>query len=383
MTDVGRYDVAVLGLGAMGSAALYHLARHGARVCGIEQFGAVHDRGSSHGEARVIRKAYFEHPDYVPLLERAYDLWDELEQETGAPLRVENGLLLSSPPGSEAVEGLERCYRAHTLPHERLSSAEATARYPVFRLPEDHVCFFDPQGGYLRAEACIRACLDGAQRLGAAAHFEEGPALWESAGEGYRLTTKKRTIEADRLVITAGAWASRVLAELGLPLTVLRKVQLWYDTPRRDGFAPEAFPTYFVDTDYGAFYGFPVLGSAGIKVAEHSGGAPADGPEALDRDLHSEDEGPIRRFLDETFPGLEPVRTRHSVCMYTMTPDAHFVIDEHPDRPGLYFAAGFSGHGFKFASVIGEILAHLALDGRTAHPIAFLRAARLAPGADR
>jgi sarcosine oxidase len=372
------YDAVVVGLGGMGSAALYHLARRGVRCCGIEQYGIAHSRGSSHGEARIIRKAYFEHPDYLPLLERAYGLWHELEEQSGTRLLVQCGLLLAAPAGSATLEGLERCYRTHDLPHERLQAGEACARYPQFKLDDSQQCFFDPQGGYLHVEACVQQHLALARDAGAVVRLDEPVQGWDSLRGVSRVLTANGVIEAKRIILTAGPWSGQVVRDLGIPLQILRKVQLWYDTPNLADYRLGAFPAYFVETPYGGFYGFPAIGTLGIKVAEHTGGDPVMDPGRLKRDLRPDDETKILRFLSETFPGLQPRRTRHSVCMYTMSPDENFIIDRHPQYEDVVFAAGFSGHGFKFASVVGEILADLATEGTTRHPIGFLRAGRFA-----
>lgn len=373
------YDVIVLGLGGMGSAALFHLARRGVRVCGVEQFGVAHDMGSSHGSTRIIRKSYFEHPDYVPLLERAYSLWQDLEQESGRELLVESGLILSGRPDSALIQGLDACYAAHQLPHERIAAEEACRRYPPFSLPPDHVVYVDPIGGYLFVEACVEAHVALAQRHGADVYLHEDVLEWEANDSGVRLTTSRGTLRGGKLVITAGAWTRDLFDELAIPFTVLRKVQLWYDSPGLRGFRAGEFPCFYVDTPYGAFYGFPALSEQGIKVAEHSGGDVVDDPDKLNRGLESDDETKILRFLGETFPAFQPRRTRFSVCMYSMTPDQHFIIDRHPRFPNVVIAGGFSGHGFKFACVVGEILAGLALDGSTPHAIGFLGLDRFTP----
>lgn len=372
---VTSYDAAVLGLGGMGSAALYHLARRGLRVCGIEQYPIAHDRGSSHGALRIIRKAYFEHPDYVPLLERAYALWHALEADSGERLMDLPGLVLSAPAESAAIAGLTACYHAHALPHERLTAADAMARWPQFRLPETHNVFFDPEGGYLRVEPCVATHVHLAERYGAAVHASAGPATWRPDGDGVVVSWAGGTIQANRLVIAGGPWSAALLKDLGLPLTIRRKVQLWFDTPNRDAYTA-GFPCYYVAAGHGEFYGFPIVDAQGMKVAEHSGGAAVSAPSALNRSLEPADEAAARQFLEATFPGMAPRLAAHSVCMYTMTPDEHFIIDTHPAHPQVAFAAGFSGHGFKFASVIGEVLAGLAELGDPGHPTGFLRLSR-------
>lgn len=357
----------------MGSAALYHLAKRGVRVCGVEQFGIAHDMGSSHGSTRMIRKAYFEHPDYIPLIERAYELWRELESESGAELLVESGLLLSGKPKSGLIRGLETCYRVHAhLPHERLDAAEAMKRHPQFRLPEDHVAYWDPVGGYLRVEGCVDKHVQCAQKRGADVLIHEDVLGWRSDKDGVSITTTKREMRANKLVLTAGAWTTPSFVELLVPLRILRKLQFWYTSPNLAEYRRGAMPAFYVDTDSGGFYGFPAINDQGVKIAEHTGGETVDDPDNLDRGLRLEDEDGVRRFMAQALPNFQPERTRFSVCMYSMTADEHFLVDRHPRHPNVVLAGGFSGHGFKFSSVIGEILADLTLDGTTKHPIGFL-----------
>ena len=371
-----RYDVIVLGLGAMGSAALYDLARRGVRALGIERHGVAHGFGSSHGVTRVIRKAYFEHPNYIPLLNRAYENWTRLQEESGEPLFVPTGLLVAGPPDSAVIEGLSRCYAEHDLPHERLNAMEAMARHPQFALPRDYAAFFDPSGGYLLAEECIEHSLRLAEERGAEVLLHEETTAWKADSDGVRVFTEHGEYEAGALVVTAGPWSADALRELNLPLSLRRKVQLWYATPDAAPYSEGAMPVFYVAADYGGFYGFPARDEDGLKLAEHTGGDPLDNPDTLNRGLEPQDEEKALRFLAETLPGFEPERRRFSVCMYTMTPDEHFIIDRHPEHPNVALAAGFSGHGFKFASVVGEILADLATEGRTDLPVDFLSLGR-------
>ncbi|MBX7258048.1 MAG: N-methyl-L-tryptophan oxidase [Candidatus Hydrogenedentes bacterium] len=370
------YDAIVLGLGGMGSAALYSLAKRGLRVCGVERHGIAHDQGSSHGGCRMIRKAYHEHPDYVPLLNSAYDLWNELEAACGRNLLVRSGLLLSGAPGSDVIAGLESCYAQHDLPHERIDAAEARRRYPQIMLPEDFVAYVDPIGGYLLVESCIEQQVALAQSCGADVLIHHDVLAWHADGNGITLTTERGELHAGNLVVTAGPWAASMLAQLGAPVHVLRKVQLWYTAPTIAEYRGPEFPAYYVERDYGAFYGFPAFTEEGMKIAEHTGGDPVDDPDELNRGLEPGDEVRIRQFLKETFPEMEAHRTRFSVCMYSMSPDRHFIVDKHPVHENVTIAGGFSGHGYKFASVMGEILADLCLEGSTSHPIDLFRIAR-------
>lgn len=372
------YDAIVIGLGAMGSAAAYHLAKRGVRVLGIDQFGPCHDRGSSHGETRIIRKAYFEHPDYVPLLIRAYQLWAELGGDEPWSLFSRAGLLLAGPRDGNVVPGLYRSAAAHGLPLETLSPPELARRFPMFNLPADqYESVFEADAGYLKIDACLQAHMGAAEKAGATLLHERRVIDWKCDGGAVQVRTESETFSAAKLVICGGPWSASILADLSIPLTVRRKVQLWFAT--EDGpFARErGTPVYGVETPEGFFYGFPAITSREIKVAHHTGGATGVDPDQVDRTLHDEDLAPVQRFIDAHLCGVTNKVTRHSICLYTMTPDEHFILDLHPAHANVVFAAGFSGHGFKFASVVGEIMADLALRGRTDQPIEFLRLSRL------
>ncbi len=373
------YDVIVIGVGGMGSAALYSLARRGARVCGIERFGVAHDRGSSHGDTRIIRKAYFEHPDYVPLLNRAYELWDELEGVSGAALFDRCGFLTVGLPESESIQGLETCYAEHRLPHERLTAAEIEARFPQMSPGAGTVGFWDPTGGYLRVEDCVTRHVEAAVSAGADLHTDTRVLSWEATDDGVIVRTDEDEIAAKALVLSTGAWAAAELRRLGVDMEIWRKVLFWYDTPEPEPYLADRFPTFYVEREYGHFYGFPSVDGRGVKVAEHLARTPIDDPDKLERSLLLGDEPPVQRFMAETFPGALPGHVSHAVCMYSVTPDWNFVIDRHPQYPRVVIAGGFSGHGFKFASVVGEIAGDLALDGRTRHPIDFLGLGRFGP----
>lgn len=366
------YDVVVMGVGGMGSATLYHLARRGVSVCGIEQYEIAHDRGSSHGDTRIIRKAYFESPEYVPLLHRGYELWAELEAASGCALFEQCGFITCGQPESEAIRCLEACYGAHDVAHERLSEEETRERYPQLRLQEGSVSFLDPFGGFLRVEDCVRCHADQARHEGADLFVGETVLSWDAGDDGVVVRTSERELRAETLVITAGAWAARELNDLGVKTDVWRKVVFWYDSPNIDDFGMDRFPTFYVDTDYGQFYGFPAFDETGLKVAEHADFTLVDDPAMLECDLLPGDEPPISAFLADVFPSMEPERIKHAVCMYTVTPDHHFVIDLHPEHSNVVIGAGFSGHGFKFASVVGEVLADFATERRTEQPIGFL-----------
>lgn len=372
-----RWDSIVIGLGGMGSAAALELARRGQRVLGLEQHHAGHDRGSSHGESRIIRQCYFEHPDYVPLLLRAYDGWHRLEQEVARQLYFPVGLLISGPPEGEAVSGARLAASQHGLTLEELSLAEAARRFPIFHLPADQAAVFEPNAGYLLVDDCVEAQWTAARAAGADLRETEPVRSWNAEGDHVLVRTDRAEYRAERLVITAGAWAGQVLADLKLPLTVARKVVAWFPAPAAQAGPESRMPTFYVEQPEGAFYGFPSLDSRTIKVAEHTGADSVSDPAAVNRTVSAADLVRIEAFLRQTLPGVSTAVDRSSVCLYTLSPDHHFLIDRHPAHPQVVFAAGFSGHGFKFCPVVGEALADLALEGQTDLPIGFLGLQRL------
>jgi sarcosine oxidase len=370
------YDIIVLGLGGMGTAAACELARRGRRVLGIEQFLIGHDRGSSHGETRIIRKAYYEHPDYVPLLRRAYERWYELEQQSGQRLLVECGVLSLGPADSDVVAGVLASAAEHALPVERYGPAELSQRFPQFRIDDAWQGVLERDAGLLFVERCVVAHAEQARRHGAELHEREEVLGWRADERHVEVVTKRALYAAERLVITAGAWATRLLADVGVPFSVMRQVAMWFEVSRPESFRRDRFPCYFADTPAGFFYGFPMLDPLGMKVARHYGAGELHDPTAVDWQVHPEDETPLRGFLQAYLPDADGGTTRSSVCMYTLTPDRHFVIDLHPRHANVAVAGGFSGHGFKFASVVGEILADLCERGATDFPVEMFQTTR-------
>ncbi len=360
----------------MGSATLYTLARRGVKVCGIEQFGVAHDRGSSHGQTRIIRKAYFEHPDYMPLLNRAYELWDAFEKETGQELLVSTGLMLAGKANSPTIQGLEVCYSEHAQPHERMNASEAKKRFPQFKLPKELEIFYDPLAGFLHVERCVQQHIEMAVTHGATLHTHEKVTSWQAHPEHVTVQTDRRELMAEKLIITAGAWAIRELVPLNIDCQIWRKVVFWFTSPDMSQYRLNHIPIFYVELDYGSFYGFPVIDESGLKVAEHTKPRPIGDPDKLNRDLVAEDQRDVLRFLRIVLPEFRSKLTDFSVCMYTVTPDENFILDIHPEHENVVIAAGFSGHGFKFAPVIGEIMSELTIDGSTTHPVEFLRLRR-------
>lgn len=361
------YDAIVVGLGAMGSSTSYHLARRGARVLGLEQFAPGHTLGSSHGDSRIIRELYFENSLYVPLVQRAYELWAQLGDESGTELMRQTGGLMIGLPSSELVRGALGSGETYGIPSPLLTSDAIRDRFPAFNLLPDHVAVWDERAGYLRPEACTEAHAMLARRSGATLRYEEPMLRWEPDGDGVRVTTTRGEYRAARLALCAGAWTKTVLAELELPLSVERQVMVWFEAPAPAGLYSEGKLPIFMSehADGRLVYGFPCL-ERGVKAAIHHEGRLFDSPESVDREVLPADIESLRESLGRILPELSTAAVRESAtCLYTDTPDGHFLIDLHPQHPQLLLSTPCSGHGFKFASAIGELQAELLLDGRT------------------
>ncbi|HEV8638249.1 MAG TPA: N-methyl-L-tryptophan oxidase [Chloroflexota bacterium] len=375
MRPESGYDAIVVGLGAMGSAAAYHLARRGHRVLGLDAHERGHALGSSHGRSRIIREAYYEAPEYVPLVRRAYALWRELEAEAGrALLRITGGLTVG-PGESELVAGALASARRHDLPYERLTAADVNARFPGFRLTEDLVAVFEPNAGILAPEACVGAHLDLAARHGAVLRHGEGVRGWAADGGGVRVETEAASYAAERLVITAGPWASEVLGDLRLPLAVQRVVNVHFEPIDPEPFGADRCPVYLWLVPEGQYYGFPALPGQGVKFGRHDAGEVCT-PRTIRRQVDPAEVEALRAVLNRYMPGAGGAVKWTLTCMYTNTPDRHFVIDRHPGQANVAIGCGFSGHGFKFASAVGEVLADLAAGREPRHSIAFLSSGR-------
>lgn len=370
-----RYEVIVVGVGGMGSAALHHLARRGKRVLGLERFDVPNERGSSHGVTRIIRLAYYEHVAYVPLLRRAYELWRELEAIAGEQLLHVTGSLDVAPPEQLVFAGSLRSCEEHGLPHEVLDAAQVARRFPAYRLDPEALAVLQPDGGFLLPERCIVAHVEAAQANGAELHARERVLGWEPVGEGVRVRTDRGEYEAERLVLTAGAWISE-LAEL--PVLAERQVLAWFQPLRPELFAPERFPVFNLQLDEEKrYYGFPVFGIPGFKLGRYHHLRETGPADELDSEPRPQDEQLLRSFTERYFPDAAGPAMTLKTCLFENSPDEHFIVDRLPDAPQVVVGGGFSGHGFKFCSVLGEILADLATDGDTAHEIGFLRLARL------
>lgn len=356
-----QYDVIVAGLGAMGSLALRHLARRGHRVLGFDRFTPPHAMGSSHGHARIIREAYFEDPRYVPLVQRAFDLWEDLATDSGTTLFRQTGGLMLGRPDSALVRGARVSAELHQLAHEVLDVREVVRRFPAFRPDKDMIGVWEPRAGILSPERCISAALDIARRDGAETHVGESLVRWQATSGGVDVVTTAGRYRSSSLVIAVGAWTPDVCRELNLPLVVQRNVQMWFTPTQPRMFTPEAFPIFISEYAPGAaWYGFPDTGH-GLKVARHHHGDETH-PDTITRAVTTDEVEGVRALIRRYLPAGDGMLRETAACMYTNTPDEHFIIGHHPASPATIIASPCSGHGFKFASVIGEILADLATD---------------------
>ena len=352
-------DVIIAGLGAMGSQALVECARRGLQAVGFDRFDPPHDQGSSHGRSRIIREAYFEDPIYVPLVQRAYDRWAKLEAETGTSLLRQTGGLCYGPADSALVLGARRSAEQHQIPHESLSAEDIRTRFPVLTVHDDWIGVLEPRAGMLAPEAAITAGLDLARRLGATVHPNEPVLQWQQEGDGVVVTTERGTYRASHLIISAGMWVRSLVKDLARPLTVQRNVLYWFE-PTRDSalFGPERLPVFLGQILPGVmWYGFPHTGD-GLKIALHHFGATTT-PDAVDRVVQHAETAHLRSLLERFLPAANGVLREAKVCTYTNAPDHHFVIDRHPTADRVIVASPCSGHGFKFASALGEVLVDL------------------------
>jgi sarcosine oxidase len=379
MSD-SNFDVIVIGVGAMGAAACWHLARRGVRVLGVEQFAIVHELGSSHGHTRMIRLAYYEHAAYVPLLRRAYALWDEIESLTGERVLFRTGGVYMGPPDGEVVAGATAAAKLHGLSHELLTHADLRREHPLFTLPENFAGVFEPEAGFVLCEKAVGVMARLALEAGATLHGHERVRQVDFDAAGVTVATDQGTYRAARVVFAGGAWSGKLLADLGLRLQVTRQVLGWLAPPTPAPFAQGRFGVWGIEQADGSLaYGFPINHDVpGLKLARHGRG-PVTDPDAVRRDVADADREEVLAIARRYLPAGVGPTLRTKVCLYTNSPDGHFIIDRHPGAPErAVIACGFSGHGFKFATVIGEILADLATRGRTELPVRFLGLDRFA-----
>ena len=357
------YDAIVVGVGGMGSAAVYHLAKGGARVLGLERFDIPHSLGSSHGLTRIIRLAYSEGSHYVPLLREAYRLWRELEELSGESiLRVTGGLDIGPPSGGIVQGSLKSCIE-HGLPFEELDAGEVNRRFPGYELPAGMGAIHQPEAGYLHCETATSAHAAAARSLGADIATGVRVRGWERIPGGVRVETENASYHARKLVITAGPWVGELLPALGPLCRPVRQVMLWTDPLDPPAFAPERFPIFVLESPVGNFYGFPDNRGEGFKIGKfHHLRQEVPDPDAMDRECHAEDEVVLREGIEAFCPRANGPTRRMTACIFTNSPDGHFILDRHPDDENVFVAAGFSGHGFKFCGVVGRIMADFALE---------------------
>jgi sarcosine oxidase len=373
---MAQLDVVVVGLGAMGSAALYQLARRGVRVAGVERLVPGHDQGSSHGESRIIRLGYFEHPSYVPLLRRTYALWRELEAALGTKLLHITGIAEIGPPRGEVVTGTLAASRLHGLPHEVMDAADTMRRFPAFKIPPDYAGVFQPDGGFIAVEPAIAAMLSQAQADGAETRTSTAVLSIDQHAGGVRVQTHHGDIDARTAIVATGPWVKKLLPDLPAPLRVTRQVMAWFEPLDPAPFAGGRFPVFLLESRHGVHYGFPPFVGGTVKVAKHHHGDETVDPDHFNRAVSDADQALIRAALADHVPAANGPLAAAQTCLYTVMPDHDFLIDRPPGEPNVIVASPCSGHGFKLAPVIGEILADLALDGGTGHDISRFRIGR-------
>jgi sarcosine oxidase len=379
-----KFDVIVLGVGSMGSSTCYCLAKQGYAVLGLEQFTIPHDQGSHAGQTRIIRKAYFEHADYVPLLERAYKNWSDFQSQTETQLYYPTGLLYAGKPEGMLMKGVRESASRFGVSVESLSNTVMRQRYPVFNIPSSYEVLFEPDAGFLTPERAVSLYVEHAIRFGATIQANEKVRDWKKNGDSIEVVTDKGNYYSDRLVVTAGAWAGQLVSLFSSKFTVTRQVIAWVNTKQPELFSLDRFPCWLIENDAqpGMHYGMPQLPLAqfgepdGLKVAHHLPGSVTD-PDQVNRMVTELEENDLVQALQRYIPDAYLSTNLLKTCLYTITPDEHFVIDFLPDYDKqVAVAAGFSGHGFKFVSVVGEIMADLVTKGNTELPIEFLNANR-------
>lgn len=368
-----RYDVIVVGLGGMGSATTYHLAHRGLDVLGLERYDIPHTMGSSHGITRIIRRAYYEDPSYIPLVERAYDLWDDLAALSDRPVIHRTGSIDAAPADDMMfTESLRSCEK-HDIPHEVLTGAEASERFPGYQLPDEYRALYQPDGGFVVPEQAIIAHTQAAHSEGAEIHARTQVEDWtETVDGGVRVETDQENYEAEKLVLATGAWNQKftdILNGLAVPE---RQVLAWFQPKAPELFQPGRFPVWNLSVPEGRFYGLPIYDVPGIKLGRYHHREEQVDPDDWNQTPGPEDERPLREFAQNYFPEGAGPTMRLATCLFTNSPDEHFILDTLPKYPQVAVGAGFSGHGFKFASVIGEILADLTTGG-TDYPIEMFR----------
>jgi sarcosine oxidase len=385
MNSDNHYDVIVIGVGSMGSSACWFLTELGYKVLGIEQFDIVHERGSHAGQSRIIRKAYFEHPDYVPLLEKAYKNWNVFEKITASKIYERTGIVYMGRPDNENIKGILRSASLYQVPVNEIPARQAQREFS-FRIPADFKVILEPDAGFVTPERAIRLYAENAVKKGAILKTNESVTGWRQEGSKLKVTTAKGIYFSDKLILTAGAWSSKMIPRLTAELRVTKQLLAWMQPKKMKAFSLGNFPCWFIeDPELGTHYGFPVLPKdgfgdpVGFKLARHYPGDLAD-PDQVDRSIPSSFEEEIRHFLRNYIPDADGPLVTAKSCLYTYSRDEHFIIDHLPGHSNrVVIACGFSGHGFKFVSVVGEILADLAMKGKTDLPVEFLKLKRFKP----
>jgi sarcosine oxidase len=369
---VKHFDSIVVGVGGMGSSAVYNLAKRGQKVLGIEKFDVPHSEGSSHGVNRIIRLAYYEDSSYVPLLRRAYEMWSEIETIAKEQLLYKTGSIDTAPSGHELFEGSLQSCLEHDIPHEILNYRQINERFPGYEMPPGHMGLYQKDGGFVLSERAIVAYVNAAVTEGATIQARETVLKWEPEADGVRVFTDRSEYTADRLVITAGAWTAGMLPSLEELAIPERQVLAWLQPEEPSLFTPEVFPVFSAFFEEGRYYGFPVFGIPGFKIGRYHHLEEVADPDNVERNVTQEDEDVLRAASARYFPKANGTIMTLKTCLFTNTPDEHFIIDTVPGYPQVAVAAGFSGHGFKFASVVGEILGDLSINGKTRHNIELL-----------
>jgi sarcosine oxidase len=372
------FDVIVIGVGSMGSSACYHLATRGCKVLGLEQFDISHEFGSHAGQSRIIRKAYFENSDYVPLLTRAYENWKALEEETGEQLYFKTGLVYFGNPDHVMMQGVKQSASLYSIPLENFTGSSINQRFPQFTIPANFEGLWESEAGFVTPEKAIQLYAKQAIRKRAEIHSNEKILNWKKNGNGVIVTSDKNTYRSQKLVITAGAWSKSMIPGLSRILKITRQFVAWIKPNRWNDFTLDHFPCWLIaDEKQGCYYGFPILPKAfgdpqGLKLAHHYPALETD-PDNVNRKINAEDETDLQYVLDRYFPGVFESLLSYKICLYANSPDEDFIIDNLPGyEENVAIACGFSGHGFKFASVVGEIVADLVTAGKAKLPVKFL-----------
>ena len=380
---LNNYDVIVIGVGSMGSSACYWLAKRGYKVLGLEQFDIPHEKGSHTGQSRIIRKAYFEHADYVPLLEKVYKGWQELEELTAKHVYFRTGLVYFGDQESKMMKGVKNSSTLHQIKIEELTGEQAGLKWPGIEFPKNHKAIYEEDAGFITPEKAIILYIEEAIKCGAEIRKNETVLEWKKENDQIKITTNKDIYYSKKLIITAGAWAGKLLPHLKTELNVTRQTIAWMGIKNPKNFSFGNFPCWMVeDNERGCYYGFPILpkdrfdGPYGLKIAHHFPGTITD-PDTVNRQITKEDEEDLRFALEKYLPGANGKVLSWKTCLYTNTKDENFIIDHLPEYDGaVTIACGFSGHGFKFVPVVGEMLADLAIEGKTQYPIDFLKLKR-------